>query len=77
MGDLYLLEDGPHQKARDDVMLNYAWDMNRTDVEVEKKYRYDWVDVTPTNETKPEEWEDWILGFDSVDYVSCFPAHDG
>ena len=73
MGELYLLQDGPHQKMRDEMMLNYGWDMNRIDVEVETKYRYEWVDVTPTTEATPKEWDDWIIGFDGVDYVSFTP----
>ena len=73
MGEHYLLPDGPHQKMRDKMMLNYGWDMNRIDVEVEKKYRYERVDATPTSEATPQEWDDWIIGFDAVDYVSCVP----
>ena len=77
MGQHYLLPDGPHQKMRDKMMLNYGWDMNRIDVEVEQKYRYEWVDVTPTTEATPEEWDDWIIAFDGVDYVSFIPFYDG
>lgn len=77
MGERYLLPDGPHQQMRDEMMLNYGWNMNRIDVEVEKKYRYKWVDVTPTTGATPEEWDDWIIGFDGVDYVSCILLCDG
>ena len=71
MGDRYLLPDGPLQEMRDKVLLGWNWDMDRVNVEADmQKYRYEWVDVTPTADSSAGEWDDWIVGFDSVDYVS-------
>ena len=71
MGELYVLPDGPQQEMRDKMLSKYNWSADKEEVAPDpENHRFEWVDVMPTPETPLGEWEDWILGFDGVDYVS-------
>ena len=71
LGGMYILPDGPQQEMRDQMVVKFSWDVNRVDVTADmQKYRCEWVDVMPTAESTPEEWEDWTVAFDGVEYVS-------
>ena len=66
MGELYILPDGPQQEMRDQMLKTSKLD---TEPDPESQ-RFEWVDVMPTPETELGEWDDWIVGFDGVEYVS-------